>query len=214
MSNFKKTLESLSQKHNITSIFDDFMEMSICALSNGNMEDEYNKVSKKYIPSEIEMLGNSLGYLLNEYEDLVKVGWDDILGNFFMQTNSGRDASAKGQFFTPKHICNLMSAVLNDKSKGMVCDPSCGSGRNLIANYHFNKDHLRVYIGMDLDKRCVNMTTLNMFFYSMDGIVIHMDSISNEVFSGYRVYLPTTFKGIQPLTKNQCLEYLLAIQRS
>ena len=66
---------------------------------------------------------------------------------------------------------------------------------------------------MDLDKRCVNMTTLNMFFYSMDGIVIHMDSLSNEVFSGYRVYLPTTFKGIQPLTKNQCLEYLLAIQR-
>lgn len=215
MSNFKKTIESLSQKHNITQLFDDFMMMSICALSVGKMEDKYRQIAEKYTPEEVEILGNSLGHLLNEYENLREKGWDDILGKFFMETNSGRSASANGQFFTPIHICNLMVNALKDDSLGTVNDPSCGSGRNLIAHAHSNKNGLvkRFYVGMDLDKRCVNMTALNMFFYSMDGLVIHMDSIFFEIFSGYRIHLPHTYKGIQYLTKEECEAYLFEIKK-
>lgn len=216
MSNFKKTIESLSQKHNITQLFDDFMMMSICALSVGKMEDEYRKIADKYTPEEVEILGNSFGHLLNEYEDFTeKDSWGDVLGNFFMQTNSGRDASKNGQFFTPIHLCNLMVNVLKDDSTGAINDPSCGSGRNLIAHAHCHKKYSakRFYVGMDLDKRCVNMTALNMFFYSMDGLVVHMDSIFFEIFSGYRIHLPHTYKGIQYLTKEECEAYLFEIKK-
>jgi type I restriction enzyme M protein len=217
MSDFRKAIESMSQKHNIVQLFDDFMEMCICVLAVGMMEEQYEKISSKYLPEEVGKMAHAFGYLLNEYTEITEKGvWGDVLGDFFMQTNSGRAASKNGQFFTPIHICTMMAKMINDVSMGAINDPSCGSGRNLIAHahahFHTPGEKERLYIGMDLDKRCVNMTALNMAIYGMNGLVVHMDSIAYEVFGGYRIYPPNTEMGIQLLSKEECDGYLFEVK--
>jgi len=213
MKDFSNKINQLLPKHNITNVFDDFMEMAICALSFGKIEERYEQLASKYTKEEVDILGRSMGVLFNEYDDSIgKNIFVDILGDFFMQTNSYRTASDKGQFFTPKQICIMMSKMISPQNAKVINDPSSGSGRNLIAHAfnHADCQEKSFYIGMDLDKRCVHMTALNMFFYSMNGIVIHMDSIFIDVYCGYRIYPRNSDGGIQYLSKEQCMPYLLS----
>lgn len=214
MKDFSNKINQLLPKHNITNVFDDFMEMAICALSFGHEEERYNQLAQNYTVEELDILGRSMGSLFNEYEESInKNVLVDVLGDFFMETNSYRTASDKGQFFTPLHICIMMSKMVSSKDAKVVNDPSSGSGRNLIAHAFNHSDckEKSFYTGMDLDKRCVNMTALNMFFYSMNGVVIHMDSLFYDIYGGYRIYPPHTFQGIQRLTKEQCIAFLPAL---
>ena len=65
----------------------------------------------------------------------------DFLGELYMCLGLGNDHS--GQFFTPYHICEVMSAVttpteefqqkIGDRGWVAVCDPTCGAGALLVA---------------------------------------------------------------------------------
>jgi type I restriction enzyme M protein len=218
MKRLSKEINSLAYRHSIGQVFDDFMEMAICAFSFGRMEDKYTEITRRYNPDEIKQFGNVLGAMLLDYEDCSSTDgdWDDVLGNFFESTSSGAQASRMGQFFTPIALCNMMARITTGEIKedATCCDPACGSGRNLIAHSRINIDtRLKCfYTGMDLDRRCVNMTVLNMFLYGMKGVVIHMNSLSLEVYSGYRVFLGETGMGIMPLNKEQCKQYVYSYE--
>ena len=64
--------------------------------------------------------------------------WYDALGELYMSFSSTSGRSAQGQFFTPPPVCDLMVACTanNGNQQGSrVSDPTCGSGRLLLA-YH------------------------------------------------------------------------------
>lgn len=218
MKRFSKEINSLAYRHSIAQVFDDFMEMAICAFSFGRMEDRYTEITRRYNADEIQQFGNVLGAMLLDYEQCSSTDgdWDDVLGNFFESTSTGSQASRMGQFFTPKSVCDMMARIADGEVKedSSCCDPACGSGRNLIAHSRLNTENRLncFYVGMDLDRRCINMTVLNMFMYGLKGVVIHMDSLSLEVFSGYRVYLGETGMGIMPLSKEQCSQYIYSTE--
>lgn len=115
-------------------------------------------------------------------------GWHDPLGDTFMKYCQGF-AAAKGQFFTPENIAELMAKiglVIGGPKQGRetrfgrrltIGDPTCGSGRNLIAAHTMiiGKDRTgrKPYlIGEDIDPLCVKMTALNMVFHKCFGEVI------------------------------------------
>ena len=199
-------------------VFDDFLQAAICALALGRMEKEYYETIKGYSPEEVKQFGNLFGALILAYEKVSTPdgGWDDMLGHIFEEHNGkfGRDAS--GQFFTPPHLCDLMAQLSGAETteENKINDPACGSGRCLISIDRLNPKNRfhNFYLGMDVDSRCVKMCTLNFFMFGMKGVVIHMNSLSLEVWSGYRVYLPESCLGIKPLSKAQCMEYLFEVQ--
>jgi len=212
MKEFSKEINKLAQKHNITQLFDDFMDISICVFSLGKMEEKYNEVTAKYLPDELQILKESFAQLILAYQKIENIeGCNDILGDFFMSTNSYNSASNKGQFFTPVQVCNFMSASLPSQHSNRISDLCSGSGRNLIAHANIDRENRQncFYVGSDLDKRCVKMTALNMFLFGMNGVSIHMDGIFLDIYSGYRIYPHHTLKGIQLLTKEECVPYLL-----
>jgi len=213
---FSKELEKIAYRHQLVRVFDDFMQMAICAFSYGKMEDRYAELCKGYNAEEIKLFGNTLGAMVMDYEkasDTTGI-WGDILGRFFEETNSSRQASAMGQFFTPESVCDMMARVTASHDVAgqsfTVNDPSCGSGRNLIAHSRLDPENRTrcFYTACDLDSRCVNMTTLNFVMYGMRGVVIHMNTLSLEIYSGYRVYLPETGLGIQPLNADECRRFV------
>jgi type I restriction-modification system DNA methylase subunit len=112
-------------------------------------------------------------------------GFNDPLGTLFEQLIS---KGQKGQFFTPEPIMEFMasSVIAKDMEPGQtVCDPACGSGRMLLAAAKINR-HLHFY-GADIDPICSKMAVVNMLLNSLTGEIAHMNSLSNEFYSGYKL---------------------------
>jgi len=214
---FQKELEKVSRRHSIGNVFDDFLQMAVCAFAMQRMEPEYLEACRRYDKQELEEICGALGALILDYEDESDDGgaWDDILGKYFEEVNSKSQASHSGQFFTPTHICDLMAKLTygNEEPENTitVSDPCCGSSRNLIAHSRLTaKMRFKAfYVGQDLDYRCVKMSVLNLVFYGLSGVIIHMNTISMEIFKGYRVWLPETGLGVQPLSADECRRFLL-----
>lgn len=204
---FAKTLNSISNRHHTSQIFDDFLQMAVCAYSMGRSEDLYLDIAKKYNPEEIKGFGDALGALVLEREKTNGKEWKDYLGDYFEKF--GQNNSKMGQFFTPVSICNLMAEITYGDGK-TVNDPSCGSSRNLIA--HAMKDPSNrlkhSYLGQDLDKRCCLMSVLNFVMFGMSGVVIYMNCLSLEIYGGWRIYLPETLIGVKPLSVQECKEII------
>ena len=108
---FAKALNSISSRHHTSQVFDDFLQMAVCAYSMGRSEELYLDIAKKYNQEEIKGIGESLGALISEHEKQNNSGeWKDFLGNYFEEF--GQNNSKMGQFFTPVSICNLMADFL------------------------------------------------------------------------------------------------------
>lgn len=213
---FIKTLESIAYRHSITNVFDDFMELAICAFAMGTMEERYHEIAKRYSRDELNQFAVCLALMINEYQHAATDGgWNDMLGIYYEEIGSITGKQQLGQFFTPKEVCDLM-ARLNDNTENAVpegttvCDPAAGSSRNLIAHSRLHPQNRwnTFYHGYDLDRRCVNMSVLNMIMYGMKGVVIHMNTLSLEVYSGYRLYLPELGWGVRRLTKAECWNFI------
>lgn len=208
---FAKELNSISNRHHTSQIFDDFLQMAVCAYSLGKSEDIYLEIAKKYDEKELKGFGKALGALIMQHEQSNPTEWNDYLGRYFEEF--GQSSAKTGQFFTPVSLCNLMAQMTDNGASGeTVNDPSCGSSRNLIAHAWLRPTNRfnYFYFGQDLDRRCCLMSVLNFVMFGMKGIVIHMNTISMEVYRGWRIYLPETGMGVRPLSVDECKHYLFA----
>ena len=136
-------------------------------------EEEYLETIAKYKDSELRHeFPKAFAYLITEMEEGVgsSLG-NDVLGDFFEQhISNGRN----GQYFTPAPVCQFMASITNSDSIGdaktkqplSILDPSCGSGRMLLAAHKVNGQG-HEYYGIDIDRTCVKMTALNLFLNGM-----------------------------------------------
>lgn len=198
-------------------VFDDFLTMAICCFSFGKMEDVYFQTIKGYTKEELIYFSHLIGALMTDYEKKSDSdgAWHDGLGDFFMENNSNFGQDARGQFFTPEEICNMIAKVSYQedvKEERNILDPAAGSGRMLLAFDRLNPNfrYQNFYVAADIDSRCVKMCTLNFFLYGLKGAVIHMDSLKMDIWGGYRVFLTETGLGIRPLNSNECRGFILS----
>lgn len=108
----------------------------------------------------------------------------DAFGDMFMEYLS---FGKNGQFFTPQPICDMISAmqltqVENGKS---VCDPTCGSGRMLLAAAKINRNLW--FYGSDIDLLCCKMTVLNLAINSLKGEIVWGDPLQLKVNASFKV---------------------------
>lgn len=161
--------------------FSDFLTMTVCALSGGQMEDQYLQAVKRY--SEGEKGKRGCDHLANAFAALIQAMETtrvDILGDIFQGAITFGE---HGQFFTPEPICSLL-AQMTAGSPQSVYDPCCGSGRTLLA--HANLGRCAEFFGQDIDRRCVQMTAINLSLRNLYGWVILGNSLANEAQLIYR----------------------------
>jgi type I restriction-modification system DNA methylase subunit len=109
----------------------------------------------------------------------------DPLGELYMQAISN---SHNGQYFTPTPVCEMISAMTinaDPEKIETILDPACGSGRMLLAAAKINRNN--EFYGAELDSTCCKMALINMLLNSLKGEIAHMNSLSNEFFTGYKV---------------------------
>lgn len=169
---FASLMNSFTYKYDLRPVFDDFLTMSMCAVTQipgegkSHYEDFYLETIAKYKDDKLRFQFPKLfSQLVAEMELRVDVGQgNDVLGDYYEQNFCRKNS---GQFFTPWPICQFMAKSVcgdseqNDEVKRII-DPTCGSGRMITAaTKTMGWGH--EYYGIDLDHTCVKMTALNLF---------------------------------------------------
>lgn len=131
--------------------------------------------------------------------------WADVIGDIFEQCKGKGNKQSFGQFFTPKHVCDLMSKLVGGSNSTklsdgrILCyDPTAGSSRTLMsAHWNAIKDkdfstypHRQYfYCANDLDPLCFKMSVINFFLHGMSGEITHGNGLwlEKEFFGGYRI---------------------------
>jgi type I restriction-modification system DNA methylase subunit len=194
---FEKSLFNIGRRFSVSKVFDDFLTMSIAACTQNLItgkswyEDEYMSTIEYYKDSELRYeFPKAFASLISEMEERVGSSMgNDVLGEFFeTHISNGRN----GQYFTPYPICQFMASIVHtgEEEKSLrILDPSCGSGRMLLA--HRNNGGNHKYYGIDIDRTCVKMTALNLFLNGIwNSEVMCANSLSPDDFViSYRVSL-------------------------
>lgn len=188
-----KTFESFRYKHDVSNVFQDWIELFAIEISNSvdieNKErrnEKYRRIMESYDQEEFERFGNMMGALIL----LLEKDPDDYLGKLYMQL--GLYNSFRGQYFTPIFLADLTARMqIGDverliKRQGYVTanDPAAGSGVMMIAFYKLLKVRgynpqkvLRVAV-QDVDSKAVHMAYIQLSLMGLNATVIHGDTLS------------------------------------
>lgn len=151
-SEFLKTFKSLTYRHRGWDIWNDFIVMAACALSNPvdkshyeEREARYLRIIKKYSKAEQNKFPTLFAYTVMALEFNPE---QDFLGRLY--TRLGLQDEGRKQHFTPYNVCQLMAEItMGDvvkqvRENGYVTlnDPCCGAGATLIAGVNCAKRNL------------------------------------------------------------------------
>jgi len=190
LKDFFKLFEQLAYRHQYSTVFDDYLTMCIFNFSYDNQEYKLQRDErmKSYDKKEHEIFNQMFFEMLKVLSDQFNSGegWYDFFGSMYEAIISTHKSQAMGQFFTPVSVVDMMVRMNNIQKNTLVNDPTCGSGRMLIAA-HVHSGGCYVF-GQDLDLMCCKMTALNMAFHGCNGEVVWQNSLDlNDYRKGWRI---------------------------
>lgn len=193
-----KMLRSCAYRHDLHALFSDCMEAAATAFSNSvdlanreAREKHYLDIVGRYERDVVDIFTQVLAEVVLALE--ARPG--DVLGLVFAELGLG--SAARGQFFTPYPICQLMAGTLGAADQlteiidrnGFVraLEPACGAGAMIIAlaetmraqdiNY---QQRLHV-TAVDIDRRAVHMAYIQLTLMHIPAVVIVGNSLSMEM---------------------------------
>ena len=183
-------IEEASQRSGVSRRvgFEDFLTMSVAALSGGQMEEEYMATVQKHTSGRPGKRGcDSIARAFGTVVDVMDRTRLDILGDLFQGAISYGE---QGLYLTPEPLAQMMAAMTvgdidpDDHKQKTVSDPACGTGRMLLGvaelrpNWEFH--------GQDIDRRCVQITALNLALRNLYGYVVLGNTLALEKRLVYR----------------------------
>lgn len=171
--------------YEIQTVFNDLLRFIIHGFSPGAPPISNWKYKRQQNASFMEMTAEWTRIMQKQ---IGRSGWFDAFGELHMAYCSKPGQQANGQFFTPSHICELMvMCAAGKKETGQrMGDPTCGSGRLLLAYHAHNPGNYLV--GEDISRTCCMMTVCNMLVHGCVGEVICHDSLQPKAFTdGWKV---------------------------
>ena len=178
-------------------IFDDFLVMTACMLSNlgdpvhyEEREKLYMQFAGQYKPKELDIFARMIAEIINGLEENPD---QDFLGEMYMALDFG--SSAAGQFFTPYSVCQCTAAIVSDfdtlKAKiadqgfVSVTDPACGAEALLMAFANqckaqgINYQTQCLFVAQDIDFTVGCMCYIALSFMGCAGYVVIGDTLCN-----------------------------------
>lgn len=189
LTNIKDNLNKVVKMgYSKTQVFEDWVALMFHAF-NGQDDPNYFKVLGKYKNEgkmgerEADYFAAALGGLMG----YMQVTNKEILSELYMEFCKDNN---EGRVFTPVSVAMLMAQLTQDDKKEdpVVADLTCGAGTLLIASAKvqtFEQNNKSFFIGCDLNLTCAYMTALNLMFFNLNGIIIHGNSLTGEVFDAW-----------------------------
>lgn len=191
--------------YEIQTVFNDLLRFIIHGFSPGTPPISNWKYKRQQNASFMEMTAEWTRIMQKQ---IGRSGWFDAFGELHMAYCSKPGQQANGQFFTPSHICELMvMCAAGKKETGQrMGDPTCGSGRLLLAYHAHNPGNYLV--GEDISRTCCMMTVCNMLVHGCVGEVICHDSLQPKAFTdGWKVNQALPLTGIPSIRRMKEEEY-------
>ena len=180
-------------------VFQDFVRMSVCALSCWQREEDYMAVAKRYNKNELLEFSKALGSLVDEMQHCY---FEDLLGIHYQEIASKSTRDGRGEFYTPPCISEFMAQITIRAEevieKGVpftVSEPTVWSGGMIlkIAKQLAPKekgapsyvDLMRV-TASDISPTAVDMSLLNFTLWGIPAEVYHQNSLSMETWGHWK----------------------------
>lgn len=124
-----------------------------------------------------------------------------------------KESGTNGQFRTPRHIIDMMVALIQPTPDDTIVDPACGTAGFLVSAAKYIRDHYEdsmtqeqwdayaseMFTGFDTDRTMLRISAMNLMLHSISNPEIdYKDSVSkqNNISSKYTVCLANPpFKG-------------------
>lgn len=196
MKKIANNLVSIAQKNGKDTqiVFAEFLDYIIDCFSIERLirdDGDYNMIFKK-IKDEGSIFFSPFSELMMKFGKIIEENnVYDFFGQIYeLMFQNGSKASGLGQFFTPQTIANICSEIIYKDVDGVFVsnEPTCGSGRNLLALYGMDKNKNQYHIAEDVDGLSVKMCAINMMLNGMRGCCIcHNTLLPSEFIFGYEV---------------------------
>ena len=211
-----KAIQKFGRVYSVWNVFSDFVELGALSIANSykdgselwkKRESQYLNTIGKYNADEQEILVLAFADLIMALEYAVHNGDpSDVLGEIFHALELHN--KYKGQFFTPQHVCDMMSEIISGdveeaiKKNGYVslCEPCCGSGAMVLGfaksmlNKRLNYSAQLFVEATDIDLKCVYMCYLQLSLYGIPAVVIHGNTLTVEEWT--RFHTPVYIAGL------------------
>ena len=191
-----KLFESCRYKHDLYTVFGDWCETSAIALSNAvdlapaeKREARFQEIAGKYGSEAMGTFSKIMGEVVMALEDRPH----DVLGATFNALELHN--KARGQFFTPYPVCQLMARIVAgspDDMQKMIAErgfmlaqePAAGSGAMIIAlaeailEAGINYQQCLHVTAVDIDPRAVHMAYIQLSLLHIPATIIVGDSLA------------------------------------
>ena len=190
---FCKIIGELARKYDRHDVFFDFCELAATSLRqvferNPANEERYLKLIRRYEP-EVQGKFSEL-FALTALALTEKPR--DFLGECFHELELQNQY--QGQFFTPFDVSRMMAKIslagFEEKIQrhGFIelSEPTCGAGGMVIAVYElirtagYNPTDVLFAVAQDIDRKCCNMTYIQLSLLSVPAAVIWGDTLILE----------------------------------
>jgi type I restriction enzyme M protein len=158
------------------------------AVEEENPEQLKGMLHKRYssIPQD------TLEGILNQFADIDLGGEDeDTFGRvyeYFIKEFAREEGQRGGQFYTPKHVVELLVEIL-EPYEGRIFDPFCGSGGMFVQSKKFIEEHggdkegISVY-GQEVNQATWRICKMNLLIRGIGGDIKLGDSIRDNQHKG------------------------------
>jgi type I restriction enzyme M protein len=158
------------------------------AVEEENPEQLKGMLHKRYssIPQD------TLEGILNQFADIDLGDEDeDTFGRvyeYFIKEFAREEGQRGGQFYTPKHVVELLVEIL-EPYEGRIFDPFCGSGGMFVQSKKFIEEHgghdeeISVY-GQEVNEATWRICRMNLFIRGIEGDIKLGDSIRDNQHKG------------------------------
>lgn len=219
-----KLIRRVSDRHDLWSVWSDFVEMAAIAISNSvdwaqrdAREERYAAIVKRYEPEARTRFAEAFGALVVAFEE---DGIDDVLGKTFMELELG--SKWAGQFFTPFSVCRMMAeltagdapAIIEANGYITASDPAVGAGAMPLALCAALKDAGINYqrtlhvTAQDIDERAAHMCYVQLALVHVPAVIVVGDTLRMEerarwytpahVMGGWSMRLAARNRRLQP----------------
>ena len=192
MKTFVEIFEELAKYNDRSIIWNDFLDYAI-AVNLLSLSSEKKEFKRNYHGNEKAYWDMIVAWINELTVKLEKYPYYDMLGEFYEElVQSQSKASKMGQFYTPTGVTELISTIAVDDKPveildGKVAnDPTCGSASMLLSAHVHSKGKMILH-GQELDETSAKMATLNFWSHGCCGSILHMDTLTGEIFKGWRV---------------------------
>ncbi|WP_439780671.1 N-6 DNA methylase [Methanobrevibacter sp.] len=148
------------------------------ALSNiEKLNDDLKGALPNNYFTSLELESNNIASLLDEINNIrIPEDDNDFFGRiyeYFLSKFAIKEASSKGEFYTPKSIVNLIAEIL-EPHDGILYDPCCGSGGMFVQSYklleshHGDTNELSIY-GQEYTSTTLKLAKMNLAIRGIKG---------------------------------------------